>query len=35
VCASLGIGDALNRLSVGIEDIDDLIADMERGLEAI
>ncbi|HEX4233986.1 MAG TPA: cystathionine gamma-synthase [Caldimonas sp.] len=31
----LGIGDALVRLSVGIEDIDDLIADMTRALAAI
>jgi cystathionine gamma-lyase len=31
----LGIGDALVRLSVGIEDLDDLIADMTRALAAI
>jgi cystathionine gamma-lyase len=31
----LGIGDALVRLSVGIEDIDDLTADLARALAAI
>ena len=31
----LGIGDALVRLSVGIEDIDDLTADLSRALAAI
>ena len=31
----LGINDGLVRLSVGIEDIDDLISDIERALEAI
>ncbi len=31
----LGISDSLVRLSVGIEDIDDLIADLESGLDAI
>jgi cystathionine gamma-lyase len=31
----LGIGDALVRLSVGIEDIDDLTADLTRALAAI
>ncbi len=31
----LGITDGLIRLSVGIEDIGDLMADMERGLDAI
>jgi cystathionine gamma-lyase len=31
----LGIGDALVRLSVGIEDIDDLTADLARSLAAI
>jgi cystathionine gamma-lyase len=31
----LGIGDALVRLSVGIEDIDDLRADIEEGLSKI
>jgi cystathionine gamma-lyase len=30
--ASLGIGDALIRLSVGIEDVDDLIADLDQAL---
>jgi cystathionine gamma-lyase len=33
--AKLGIGDALVRLSVGIEDIDDLTADLTRALAAI
>jgi cystathionine gamma-lyase len=28
----LGIGDTLIRLSVGIEDIDDLIADLDQAL---
>ncbi len=32
--AALGITDNLIRLSVGIEDVDDLIADLERGLAA-
>ena len=32
---ALGIGDGLIRLSVGIEDLEDLRADLERGLEAI
>ncbi len=31
---ALGIGDGLVRLSVGIEHVDDLIADLERGLAA-
>jgi len=31
----LGINDGLVRLSVGIEDIDDLLSDIERALEAI
>ena len=30
--ATLGIGDTLVRLSVGIEDEDDLIADLEQAL---
>ena len=30
--AKLGIGDGLVRLSVGIEDKDDLIADLARAL---
>jgi cystathionine gamma-lyase len=30
--ASLGIGDSLIRLSVGIEDVDDLIADLDQAL---
>jgi cystathionine gamma-lyase len=33
--AELGITDGLIRLSVGIEDLDDLMADMKRGLDAI
>lgn len=32
--AELGISDSLVRLSVGIEHIDDLIADLKRGLDA-
>ena len=31
--ASLGISDTFVRLSVGIEDTDDLIADLEQALE--
>jgi cystathionine gamma-lyase len=31
----LGITDGLIRLSVGVEDLDDLLADMKRGLDAI
>jgi cystathionine gamma-lyase len=30
--AKLGISDTLIRLSVGIEDIDDLVADLDRAL---
>jgi cystathionine gamma-synthase len=33
--AALGIKDALIRLSVGIEDADDLIADLEQALSRI
>ena len=33
--AELGISDSLVRLSVGIEGSDDLIADLERGLNAV
>lgn len=33
--AALGISDTLVRLSVGIEDLDDLLADLERALEAV
>jgi cystathionine gamma-lyase len=33
--AELGISDSLIRLSVGIEDCDDLIADLERGFKAV
>ena len=35
VRAELGIGDSLVRLSVGVEDIDDLIADLEQALAAV
>ncbi len=35
VRTSLGITDNLVRLSVGIEDVDDLLADLEHALEAI
>jgi len=31
---SLGIGDGLLRLSVGLEDVDDLREDLERGFRA-
>jgi methionine-gamma-lyase len=31
----IGIGDGLIRISVGIEDPDDLIADLEQGLKAV
>ena len=31
---ALGIGDGLIRLSVGLEDVGDLLADLERGFEA-
>ena len=30
--ADLGIDDSLVRLSVGVEDVDDLIADIEQAL---
>ena len=33
-CAELGIGDGLIRLSVGLENADDLISDLTRGLDA-
>ena len=32
--ATLGIADGLIRLSVGIEDVDDLIADLEQAMRA-
>jgi cystathionine beta-lyase/cystathionine gamma-synthase len=32
---AMGLTDGLVRLSVGIEDVEDLIADLERGLKAI
>ncbi len=35
VRAELGIGDALVRLSVGIEDADDLLADLEQALAVL
>jgi cystathionine beta-lyase/cystathionine gamma-synthase len=35
VRAALGIGDTLVRLSVGIEDVDDLIADLDHALGAV
>jgi cystathionine gamma-lyase len=34
VRAALGISDSLVRLSVGVEDVGDLIADLDRGLKA-
>jgi len=34
-CETLGINDLMVRLSVGIEDVDDLIADLQRGFDAI
>ena len=33
--AMLGISDGMVRLSVGIEHPDDLVADLERGLDAV
>ena len=33
--AKIGISDTLVRISVGIEDADDLIADLEHGLNAV
>ncbi len=33
--ARLGIGDGLVRISVGIEDVDDLIADLDQALRAV
>ena len=33
--AALGISDALVRLSVGVEDVEDLRADLQRALDAI
>ena len=32
---ALGIGDGLVRISVGCEDADDLIADLQRALDAV
>jgi len=31
---AMGLTDSLVRLSVGIEDVDDLIADLDQALEA-
>ena len=31
----LGVGDGLLRLSVGIEDVEDILEDLERGLDAV
>ena len=33
--AGIGIGDGLIRLSIGIEDADDIIADLDRALAAM
>ena len=33
--AELGIGDGMVRVSVGLEDIEDLLADLARGLDAV
>jgi len=33
--AALGIGDGLVRLSIGIEDVADLLRDLERGFAAV
>ena len=33
--AAAGIGDGLLRLSVGIEHVDDLVADIEAALDAL
>ncbi len=33
--AAIGIGDGMLRLSVGIEDAEDLIEDLQRGLAAL
>jgi len=33
--ATLGIGDGLVRISVGIEDVEDLLGDLERGFAAV
>jgi cystathionine beta-lyase/cystathionine gamma-synthase len=35
VRGEIGIGDALVRLSVGVEDVEDLIADLEQALDAV
>ena len=33
--AKIGIGDGLVRVSVGIEDLDDLLGDLEQALDSI
>jgi cystathionine gamma-lyase len=33
--AELGIDDSMVRISIGIENVEDLIADLEKGLDAI
>jgi len=33
--AELGIGDGMVRISVGLEDVEDLLADLDRGLAAV
>jgi O-succinylhomoserine sulfhydrylase len=33
--AAIGIGDGMLRLSVGIEDVEDLVDDLQRGLAAL
>jgi cystathionine beta-lyase/cystathionine gamma-synthase len=33
--AAIGIGDGLVRLSVGIEDVEDIIADLEQALAQV
>jgi cystathionine beta-lyase/cystathionine gamma-synthase len=35
VRAAIGIGDGLVRLSVGIEDAQDIVADLEQALERV
>ena len=33
--AELGISDSLVRLSIGIEEVDDILADLKRALDAV
>jgi O-succinylhomoserine sulfhydrylase len=33
--AAIGIGEGMLRLSVGVEDVEDLIEDLQRGLAAL